>query len=161
MKRRWNMALDPSSLFSFPFSNIAALCQFSKWVALKLFAIYVSFRAHSIFGCPKKDLKSSWLFPNKHQSLRSLGFKSAKKKFQLENIVWKSLKSLNSINIDFNAEYKIGRTPFVKACINWHKEVVKLLLDHYGSKNIDFNAKGIHGRTPVTLHSQWDIYRDF
>ena len=35
----------------------------------------------------------------------------------------------------------------MKACITGHKEVVKLLLDHYGSKNIDFNARVIHGRT--------------
>ena len=50
--------------------------------------------------------------------------------------------------IDLNAKDGLGLTPFMKACINGHKEVVKLLFDtflmifkHCGSYFFDLSVK--------------------
>ena len=51
-------------------------------------------------------------------------------------------------NVDFNAKDRLGLTPFMKPCINGHKEVVKILFGHSDSKTTDLNAKGIQGLTP-------------
>ena len=41
----------------------------------------------------------------------------------------------------------------MKACINGHKEIVKLLFDHSDTKTTNLNAKDIHGRTPFNIIS--------
>ena len=48
------------------------------------------------------------------------------------------LKYLIHLNIDFNAKDLCGKTPFVNACINGHKEVVKLSLARNMLKNETF-----------------------
>ena len=49
--------------------------------------------------------------------------------------------------IDLNAKDGLGLTPFMKACINGHKEVVKLLFENLYNKTIDLNLRDVHGRT--------------
>ena len=45
--------------------------------------------------------------------------------------------------IDFNAKDNHGWTPFMKTCINGHKEVVKLLFDLKDSKTLTLMLKTI------------------
>ena len=49
------------------------------------------------------------------------------------------MERCNSEESGLNIKDKYGRTPFLWACYNGHKDVVKLLLDH--SEGIDLNTK--------------------
>jgi len=65
------------------------------------------------------------------------------------------LKYLIHLNIDFNAKDLCGKTPFVNACINGHKEVVKLSLARNMLKNetflSDFQTLCSYRRHPVVF----------
>ena len=49
--------------------------------------------------------------------------------------------------IEFNAIDGLGWTSPMKACINGHKAVVKLLFENLYNKTIDLNLRDVHGRT--------------
>ena len=60
-------------------------------------------------------------------------------------IVQLLLERCNPEEIGLNTKDRFGYTPFMEACENGHKNVVKLFLDH--SERIDFNTKGKFGNT--------------
>ena len=64
-------------------------------------------------------------------------------------IVQLLLERCNSEENRPNIKDKFGGTAFIWACLNEHKEVVKLLLDHVNS-NIEVNARDSFGGTAFT-----------
>ena len=59
------------------------------------------------------------------------------------------LKHYESEDIDLNARNEYGQTAFISACLNGHKDVVKLLLDN---SDIDLNARADHR---FLMHLHW------
>ena len=59
------------------------------------------------------------------------------------------LKCSNSEEIGLNTKDEFGCTPFMWACENGHKDIVKLLLDH--SERIELNARDNDGKTAFMI----------
>ena len=57
----------------------------------------------------------------------------------------------HSERIELNARDNDGRTPFMLAGKNGHKDVGKLVLNHSG--RFELNATNKHGETAFTLHT--------
>ena len=62
------------------------------------------------------------------------------------------LQRFNDEENGLNNKDNYGRTPFMWACYNGHKDVVKLLLDH--SEGIDLNARDRWGKTAFMIACQ-------
>ena len=76
--------------------------------------------------------------------MESLGRKCLDQKVERQNVL---LERCTSEESGLNIKDELGRTAFMWACCNGHKDVVQLLLD-YSDSNIDLNEEmlvdGLH-----------------